>query len=314
METGVKGSFLDILKGSIATVGIFALYTLLPVIGIVPGIFAPFPSLYYCLKSGRAVGAIIVGISALVLLALLGPAASFLYVLQYSCISLVLPYFLTKGTTTSKAIAYTVMLSMAVIAAAAGFYAAARGTDVHGEIVKGVQSSISQTLKLYESRGVKGDDLKTIKEGMEFAGALLGQIYPALFVIGITLVVGLNLLLLKSISFKLPLCIDIVPFSRFKNPELLVWVVIVSGFSLLLDSQVVTLVALNVLIVVGFLYFIQGLAVVIHFFGIFTVPVFIRLIFYLFLAFQPYLAIAVAALGLFDLWGNFRLPRKPKNL
>jgi hypothetical protein len=40
----------------------------------------------------------------------------------------------------------------------------------------------------------------------------------------------------------------------------------------------------------------------------------LRVMLFLMLLFQPYLAALVAALGIFDLWGNFRTPRKQVNL
>ncbi|MBI5656395.1 MAG: DUF2232 domain-containing protein, partial [Geobacter sp.] len=98
-------------------------------------------------------------------------------------------------------------------------------------------------------------------------------------------------------------------FRQFRNPEQLVWIVIVAGFSLLIDNDIVARGALNLLLVGLFAYFIQGMAVIAHFFDRFSVPVLGRYLLYFFLALQPYLAVVVAALGLFDLWGNFRAPR-----
>jgi uncharacterized protein YybS (DUF2232 family) len=72
-------------------------------------------------------------------------------------------------------------------------------------------------------------------------------------------------------------------------------------------------VALNVLVVAGFIYFLQGLAVVLAFFERISVPSLARVIFWLFLLFQPYLVLAISFLGLFDVWGDFRTP-KQKNL
>jgi uncharacterized BrkB/YihY/UPF0761 family membrane protein len=50
------------------------------------------------------------------------------------------------------------------------------------------------------------------------------------------------------------------------------------------------------------------------FFDRFAVQRFVRVIFYILLALQPYLAVAVAVLGIFDLWGNFRTPKQQENL
>jgi hypothetical protein len=47
-----------------------------------------------------------------------------------------------------------------------------------------------------------------------------------------------------------------------------------------------------------------------HFFTRFAVPAVGRFMFYLFLLLQPYLFAGVAALGIFDIWGNFRAPKQ----
>jgi uncharacterized protein YybS (DUF2232 family) len=103
-------------------------------------------------------------------------------------------------------------------------------------------------------------------------------------------------------------------FCRFKNPEKLVWVLIASGFALLAKNDLVTRAALNVLIVAIALYFVQGMAVAVHFFKKFQVSRFVRFIFYGLSFLQPYLMVLVAAVGLFDLWCDFRTPKKQENL
>ncbi|HZV80931.1 MAG TPA: DUF2232 domain-containing protein, partial [Geobacteraceae bacterium] len=86
-----------------------------------------------------------------------------------------------------------------------------------------------------------------------------------------------------------------------------------AGFTMLLPYPDITRIALNLLIVTGFVYFLQGLAVTLAFFRKIAVPGLVRVIFWLFLAFQPYMLLAVAIIGIFDIWGDFRNPRE-KNL
>jgi uncharacterized protein YybS (DUF2232 family) len=59
---------------------------------------------------------------------------------------------------------------------------------------------------------------------------------------------------------------------------------------------------------------VQGFAVIGHFFTRLKVPAFIRILATLFLFLQPFMVLAVAALGVFDLWGDFRNPKKQENL
>ncbi len=94
---------------------------------------------------------------------------------------------------------------------------------------------------------------------------------------------------------------------------MLVWVVIAAGFAMLLPQVTAHKVALNILVVTGVLYMIQGLAILQHFFDRFKTPRFARVILYFLLALQPYLLLGLAVIGIFDIWGNFRTPRT-KNL
>lgn len=309
-----KGSLLDLLGGSVATLALFLAYVMFPLVGMLPGLFAPFPAIFYGLKRGWSTGIAIVLVVTVVLALQADIAAILLYLLQCGIISLALPVFLAKGKGGGRSIAYTVAINLGVLLLVAGFYGAIRGGDLHAQVLKGIQTSIAQTAALYEKAGVKGEELTTLREGMADAGALIGRIYPALVVVSLAVVAGLNLLLLRRVAGRLPEAPALGDFKLFRNPEQLVWVLIAAGFATLVPHRLVTTVALNMLIVTISLYFVQGLAIIGHFFARHNVPRFVRVIFYLFLALQPYLTVAVAALGIFDIWGDFRSPKQQENL
>jgi hypothetical protein len=181
-------------------------------------------------------------------------------------------------------------------------------------ILKGIDSSISQTIALYEKSDLKEGDLLALQQGMKQAGAVVGRIYPALVLVALGAIAGLNLQLLRRMAEKINRPLAVAELNAFRNPDHLIWFVIVSGFALLIKNADVVTAALNVLTVSLALYFAQGLAVALHLFDRFAIPRFIRITFYFLLALQPYLAVALAALGIFDLWGNFRTPKQQKNL
>jgi uncharacterized protein YybS (DUF2232 family) len=314
MKFPERGSLVDLLIGSVATLALFLAYVMFPLVGMVPGLLAPFPAMFYSLKRGKVIGIVIVLITTLVLVVLADFAAILLYLLQCGVISLALPGFLSSGRSGARSIAYTVAIALALILLMAGVYGATQGGDVHAQVLKGIQSSISQTSALYERAGIKGEDLKVLQQGMAEAGELIGRIYPALIVISLVFVAGINLLVLKKTAARLPVPLPVGEFTRFKNPEQLVWVLILAGFALLVPNRMLTTAALNVLVVTLALYFVQGMAITSQFYTRFTVPRFIRFLFYLVLALQPYLALMVAMLGIFDLWCNFRVPKLHKNL
>ena len=153
-----------------------------------------------------------------------------------------------------------------------------------------------------------------LTSGIRQAGRLIASIFPALLLVSLGMMAALNMsVLFRFAAKRLPLLPRPEPFVRFKNPEPLVWVLIAAGFSMLVPQPDLHRVALNILVVVGSVYFLQGLAVVLAFFQRLSVPSLARIIFWLVLAFQPYLVLAIAILGVFDIWGDFRTP-KPKNL
>ncbi|WP_298267686.1 YybS family protein [Geobacter sp.] len=314
MSSDTKGALLDVVKGGVVSVTLFAAFLNLPVIGLPAAALTPFPALYFGLKRGNRAGIGLVLLAAVLVALAGGPEASVLYLGQSALLALALGWGVARGYSASRSIATAVLVTLGLAAAAAAVYSVASGVDLHERVVAGIRESISQALSLYEKRGIKGDELKPFRDALEQGGEVLSRLYPALLLIGQSIVAGINVMLLRRFANRLPAPIRIAPFNSFRNPDYLVWVAIAVGFSLLIDNNVVNAAALNVATVAGFLYFLQGLAIVRHYFETYSVPALLRYLFYAMLVMQAYLAIAVALLGLFDLWADFRRPRKPKNL
>ena len=308
-----QGRILDVLKGSVATAALFLAFFLLPVIGMLPGLFAPAPGAYYTVKHGRKTGLAVVALTSAFLAAVSDPAAVMIYLLQAGVMALALAEFLMRQQGGARAVVYSLALNLMLIAAAAVAWALSTGADLHTKITKGVESSIAQTATFYQKAGVTGEELQALQESMKQAGELIVNIYPALLTVALGTIACLNLFAVAKAASRRRLPVYIGDFRKYRNPEPLVWILIVSGFGVLVPQQLVYLTCLNVLIIVGALYTVQGLAVISHFFRRHAVPKFIRLIGVLLLIFQPFMVLAVSVLGIFDLWGDFR-SEKQENL
>src|SRR5262249_57019946 len=89
------------------------------------------------------------------------------------------------------------------------------------------------------------------------------------------------------------------------------WPLLAAGFLLLVPGlNAVRTVALNVLLATSVVYFFHGLSIVAYYFHHKGVPRLLRGFIYLAIFFEQILTIAVVALGLFDLWGDFRRLKK----
>lgn len=308
-----KNVLFDIAKGSTVTLALFTAYIVLVFAGPLTGIFAPFPVLYYALKNGRGVGGAIVLIVTLSLL-LFSPSVAIFYLLQCGLFSLLLAEWLGRGKNAAGTITYTLAIILPVILLIALAYGLMSGTDINTLVVKGIDDAVIQTGEYYQKMGMEGEDLEVLQQGLKQVAAFLGKTYPSFLMVCLAAVAGFNLLLLRKLSWRIERQLNIGDFTGYKNPEKMVWVLILSGFALLINNDVVSSVALNLLVVSLSLYFIQGLSIAGHFFNRFKIHRLVRFIFYLLLILQPYLVAAVAAAGLFDLWCDFRTPKKKENL
>lgn len=304
----------DAVKGGVLTLALFLAYVTFPVFGLAAGIFAPLPAIYYYLKRGATAGVLTFAITLTVLVIMGDSSVPLLYLLQSGLMALMLPYFLLQGKGVARAISYSVGINFLLIIALAIGYGFWSGTDIQGTIIKGINSSTEQAVLVYAKQGLSAEDLQIFTQGIKQAGDLIAKIFPSLVLVALGNIAAFNISIIFRIRARLlPELPEPAPLQSFRNPDLLVWVVIAAGFAVLTPQPDISRVGLNLLIVCGFIYFLQGLAVVLDFFQRISVPSLARVIFWLALVFQPYLVLAIAIFGLFDTWGDFRTP-KQKNL
>lgn len=303
--------------GTVLSSILFSAYIVIPPAGLLFGLLAPFPAILARLRYGRGT-AVIVTLAATTLLSLeFGVQAGLLYLVQSGVIALLLPELLLRDLGAARSIAWTTTVNLlvyVVVACAMLFISGQSLQQLHGLAVTEINTSVTQALALYEKAGIKGDDLAALKQSMTTAAHLLISLYPALATVLLIVMAGCNLALVKRYSQQFCFNVKIGEFRSFRNPDMLVWLLIAAGFAMLTDVPMVTTPALNVLVVLVLLYFLQGMAVISSMFFRFGSAVALRFMLYLLLIVQPYMAALVAAIGIFDLWGDFRTPRKQENL
>jgi uncharacterized protein YybS (DUF2232 family) len=300
---GVVGSFI-----------LFAAYLAVPPLGFFSGILAPFPAAYNRLIHGRGSSLIVILGSTAAITALFGIFAGCLYLGMCGMIGFIMPELLLRGVSGSRALFWTTVANLVIFSVGFIVYSTMSGTNLQQLISAEISDSVKQAVAIYEKAGVKGEELELLKRSMATGGELMQRLYPALVTAMLIVIAGCNLVLLKKSTVKSTVQVPIGDFSAFRNPDLLVWVLIVTGFSLLLPVSPITTPALNMLLIITLLYFFQGMAVVTALVRRSSVSAFVRIALYALLIIQPYLLALVAGIGLFDLWVDFRTPKTQENL
>jgi len=175
-----------------------------------------------------------------------------------------------------------------------------------------LNDNLAAAMRTHEKMGFPQENLSLLKEkGPELVEQML-QLLPGLLYVSLCLIVLFNILMLcRRFPDRRSGWLNIETFREWKGPEPLVWALIGCGFALFVPAgEAVQIVAVNLLLVIGVVYFVQGLAVVAYFFHKNNVPRFLRSATYILIVFQQIFTLLVAALGLFDLWGDFRRLKK----
>jgi uncharacterized protein YybS (DUF2232 family) len=225
-----------------------------------------------------------------------------------------MPELLLRGISGSRVLFWTTAANLLIYALGIAVYSSVSGVNLQQLVSAEISGSLQQAVALYEKGGVTGEDLEFVKHSMTVASDLLKRLFPALITVMLVVIAGGNMLLVKKSTANTSVTLHIDDFTTFKNPDLLVWLLIVCGFTLLLPLSPVTTPALNMLLIITMLYFFQGMAVVSAMIKKYSVPALLRIFLYTMLIVQPYLLALVAGIGIFDLWVDFRTPKTQENL
>jgi uncharacterized protein YybS (DUF2232 family) len=171
---------------------------------------------------------------------------------------------------------------------------------------------LTETLgKMLSDAGMSFSDLRLMGLPRVDAQSLLAQVLPALALINMALVAWVNLLVVQKLGTLWGWADLGEPLSQWASPEWLVFFLVAAGFALLAPVSWVRQAGLNLLLVTGFIYFCQGMAVISALLQRYQLPWVLRGVVYA-LAFMNPLMLVVMILGLTDLWLDFRTLQPPR--
>lgn len=283
---------------------------LIPFIGPVAVIMTPLPILYFSFRLGRAQGLASLAIAFLIasaVLGLLGRPAGISVLMIISLTGIAISEVLRRRYSIEKTF---VLASLTLFFFGIGFllyYTLQTGTAPLRLLEMYIAGIIKENLKLYTQMNISEDQIRMIRENITEITEFFTDIFPALALSGSMVTVCLNVLsgrsLLRGYNVGFP---DFGDLTLWKAPEKIVWLLIASGLMMLAPLDILETVGINFLIICCLVYLFQGLAIAGFFFRYKKVPVPFRWFFYMLIVVQQYMAIFVIALGLFDLWVDFR--------
>ncbi|MBW1800354.1 MAG: YybS family protein [Deltaproteobacteria bacterium] len=290
--------------------------TFIPFLGPFLTLLTPIPFLYYTTKLGLQHGLkiVVVAILAVALVANFtgNPQIIFLCV-EFSLLGLILSEIFKKRFTLGLTIFWGTAFMLVLGACVLIFISITKSTGPLDLILSYLDNNFKQAIGMYETMGSDQDKIRQLQEYAKVLKYVITRIYPALMVIGTAFVVWINVVISRPLfhirNLRYP---DFGPIDRWHSPDLMIWGVIVAGFSLFLSIAGVKLLAINALIVMLAIYAFHGLSIVLFYFNKYRVPPWVRFGVYLIIIFQQIFLVLLAMAGLFDQWIDFRkIHKKP---
>ena len=298
----------DILTGILLCILIIAIMYIMPLIGIFAWMFLPLPILFYRLKTGRNSSGIIMVASLAVLIVFTRDFAfNTLYFGSLLMTGFFLGEFIEKHLSIEKIILYTCFTVFGSCAAVLFIYSLTYTQGIEHLFSNYVYRYHALSSQLFSESAQLYPEMKVDQQMLEKASSLFVLIFPGIFINSYLTMVWLNILLIKKVLLKKGIIVkSIENLNQWKAPEYLVFGVIALSVLIFLPVYALKLLAVNCLIILMFVYFSQGIAVVSFFFQKKSVPFALRIFFYILIAIQPLFMFLVIGFGLFDIWINFR--------
>jgi uncharacterized protein YybS (DUF2232 family) len=286
----------------------------IPLAGIMISALMPFPTIIVGHRCGLG-SALVVAATALgVILGLeqvWGIKAEILPFAEMALIGLLLVFLDQRNCRVETVIGFTVLIILLMGSAVFFGQGLKQGLSPQVFLSKTTQDYLDNLMTFLQREGLSLKDLLPEELSLSQFKRLLMQISPALFAMNATVVVWLNLIISRHILRQTGNREVKAPLNRWEAPGWLVFIFIGAGFMLFLPDKWLPGIGLNILLLCGLIYFLQGLAVVSFTFQRYQVPLFVRLMSYPLLVFLKPVILMVLLLGLIDLWVDFRQINKP---
>ena len=307
-NSGGMNRFIAVLLGCVVTNSLLLSAATLGPLSAFLNLFMAFPLAYVGMRYGVLSAFVGVGITAAVQYGVAGFYSCGIYLVQFSLVSIGLPWLLKKRISWFRSVLICTLCTALLVTGFAFGYAEQHDMTITQMVNQYIDNEVTAARSIYDQADLPKEQLNNLYTVLDSTADFFRQSFWGLAVTAFLLVSLMTVSLLKAAphrSYAVPGCL----FHHFKISEYLVWLLIAAGFSLLINQPAIQLVALNSLTVLLPLYFLQGIAIITFFFRKKAFSTLSRVFGYLLILVVNPLPLLVTAIGVFDMWFDFRKPR-----
>ncbi len=301
-------NYRSLLIATMQTVGLFVAGGLIPLLGQALALFTPVPLILVSVRNNRKEGVITL-VAACALVTVIGgwQAAAALF-FSFGLMALGAAEGMRRRMKPERIALLGGLLPIAVVGAALAFYLIKVGKNPFTEADAYLRETIAAAAKTYSELGLK--EMATMVTSIPDAFVhYLARLLP-----GITIATSVA---------QAACCYGIVraviarnqgtgeaPLSAWHAPDSWVWGLIAALTFIVVPQETVRLMGWNFAILFGVVYLAQGAAIVEHYLRKVRIKTFVRVLIIGLIFAMPSI-VFVIALGVVDIWADFRKVRAP---
>jgi uncharacterized protein YybS (DUF2232 family) len=304
---------MDGKKIVVASLWATGLY-LFPIMSEIFGPFAPVPLIIVYVKSGRHDGLAAVGLATAITFALAGGQTVLLVFLGLALMAIGTAEGMLRRLRPENAILLGSLPPIALFSLVAAFVFAKNGVNPVTALEGFFRLRIDEGMKLYAAMGLKeaADIVRAYSDSLiYYVVRLFPSIVVASTVVQAACCYGLARWLIKRREETASGLVQ-TSFAGWHAPDGWVWGLIAALALLLPPLNAVKFAGWNLIALFFFLYTIQGLALLEYFLKRISIPVLVRG--FILALVLPLLLVFVTALGVVDIWADFRRVRGTEKL
>jgi uncharacterized protein YybS (DUF2232 family) len=301
-----------VFYATVQTVGLYAAGFIIPLLGQVLGLFTPVPLIMVSLRYGRKEGLTALGASCVLVLALGGWQAAAILLFSFGLMSIGISEGMHRKMTHERIALLGGLLPIAVLAAIVVFYFMKVGKSPMAAVEEYLRESITAAAAAYTRMGLKDMAAMVTSVTDDFI-YYLTRLIPAITIATTVIQAACSYGVARAIIARKPESAPVdglPPFAAWHAPDVWVWGLIAALTLIVIPNELPRLAGWNLAILFSVVYMAQGAAIVEHYLQKAHLKTFMRgLIITLILAMPS--IVFVIALGVVDIWADFRKVRGP---
>ena len=306
----------DIFIGISLCLLIFILTLSLPLFGFFFALLLPQPILFFRLKLGKIIGAVI-PIAAFIIICIVMHSL-LVDVFFYGTLLLIgflIGNFIEKHLSIEKTILYTSLTTIGICLSLFILFTITNEKSFFIIISDYVAKNIELSFRIYSEIGIDQSKIDSLAKASDVIQHVILRIMPSMLTSMLIFITWMNILIIKRILKKEDVTMSWLGIlSHWKAPDYLVWFAILTLVSIFIPIASIKIIGLNIFIVLLLIYFFQGIAIVSFFFTKKKVPFFVRFFIYTLIIIQQIFAVIIIGVGFFDTWFDFRKLNLKQNL